>query len=1048
MRKQIVNWAILLAMLLTLLAPAAAAAEDTPDWNEAYREFIVEDGYLDSDQEYGYTDYGETDVQYDKVAFGLFDLDGDGVPELIAYRGAIARAFERKYIYTFADGEVQFLGDFGAYEGEVLYIPGAAYGGLFDDWMQMGMGEVRYADYADGDYQDTVVYGFELHYVDIDLFDLDDHYFTYEQQTEDDVLNRIATNLYRTYDNAGYDEETGESRFPYILPVYKVSDILSMGWGTFVEEYETRTEKLNALPKYTITRMDQSFTLPGEERDFESINYYDCVEFLEPETDVLEDINDVLRTAAETFLEDSEPDTDFDWEDGPPSMAYYASYVDNYSVALTKDYISVCNMQTTFYGGDGDAHYFTCFNYDLESGEPITLDAYLGLDEEETKAVAYEAAKTAGYPRVDDYFDRTDVSDYKFYIDLAGAIHLVFGVGEIADHVISHVDLTLDYTPKPQIKSQQTEEIEDGDEKAAVLSVHTYDDSSYEYDWEYSDDDGEEWRSAECEEPQLVVQKDEAVEGRLYRCTISNDAGSVVSEPMEIPSEMLNPMGLFTTLQSGSGTTNRKINTIVWIILGGVAALLAVGVFLVLRNRKRGRPEFPTDPGLQEFCGRCGAPRSGANAFCTACGNPYQDAAQGKDEKRPKVYCRRCGAGLTGDSGFCVVCGAKLPEDQVIRLREVRQTEQNQTPVKPAGKNRVAGIIAIVLAVLVAAGAAWYFLRPKTTSGSVGTSEVHTPSKSGAYQEVTHGDHTYQIFDMEDIQSWDDAKAYCEAQGGHLATITSKEENDFIYSYLQSCGLKTAYFGFSDAENEGDWVWVTGEDVDYTNWYPNEPNDTDGGEDEAAFYFVDDSGRWFDGTMGVSNGGCAFVCEWESGAAASALRATPTPTPTPTPPPEPTKAPADLSFRDISELIQEAAELYCGVFLWQDSVDTSDTIDQDYGYYRVREANSKAELYQLCLKHYSKECTDEMFSYHDWIERNGKLYVSRSMGLGGPVTEQADISIHRDSDTQYTIHFVSYFNGASGLLYLGESDIHLNYLDGCWVWDDVFDNDAMDVRQA
>lgn len=125
-------------------------------------------------------------------------------------------------------------------------------------------------------------------------------------------------------------------------------------------------------------------------------------------------------------------------------------------------------------------------------------------------------------------------------------------------------------------------------------------------------------------------------------------------------------------------------------------------------------------------------------------------------------------------------------------------------------------------------------------------------------------DHSYCFFMLEQIHTWEEAARYCESLGGHLATITSEEENDFLYSFMRGCGLCTAYFGFSDAEEEGNWKWVTGEEVNYTNWYKGEPNNAGNDENEAAFYFSDNTGKWNDGKVGVANGGNAFICEWDT----------------------------------------------------------------------------------------------------------------------------------------------------------------------------------------
>lgn len=138
-------------------------------------------------------------------------------------------------------------------------------------------------------------------------------------------------------------------------------------------------------------------------------------------------------------------------------------------------------------------------------------------------------------------------------------------------------------------------------------------------------------------------------------------------------------------------------------------------------------------------------------------------------------------------------------------------------------------------------------------------------SDDGGIQAVTFNGHRYQYVSQGIASTWEEAKSYCETLGGHLATISSKEENDFLYSYLTSLGKNTAYFGLSDAKSEGDWVWVTGEKTSYENWHKGEPN---GGSNEnyAEFYWMFTDGTWNDGNFGAGTqqDGTAFICEWDA----------------------------------------------------------------------------------------------------------------------------------------------------------------------------------------
>ena len=137
-------------------------------------------------------------------------------------------------------------------------------------------------------------------------------------------------------------------------------------------------------------------------------------------------------------------------------------------------------------------------------------------------------------------------------------------------------------------------------------------------------------------------------------------------------------------------------------------------------------------------------------------------------------------------------------------------------------------------------------------------------------KRVQYQGHYYAIYNLEDIvpeeeNTWENARDYCIKKGGHLATITSKGENDFLFNYMRDEGVESAYFGFSDAESEGNWRWCTGERSSYTNWNENEPNQENPDEDYAMFYYKYSDGTWNDGDFGRNtvNSGTWFICEWD-----------------------------------------------------------------------------------------------------------------------------------------------------------------------------------------
>ena len=65
------------------------------DWREAYEEFVLGEGFKTSGQKYY---YGEEDG----ICFTLFDLDRDGIPEILIFDGRYERQFATTYVYTFS----------------------------------------------------------------------------------------------------------------------------------------------------------------------------------------------------------------------------------------------------------------------------------------------------------------------------------------------------------------------------------------------------------------------------------------------------------------------------------------------------------------------------------------------------------------------------------------------------------------------------------------------------------------------------------------------------------------------------------------------------------------------------------------------------------------------------------------------------------------------------------------------------------------------------------------------------------------------------------
>lgn len=122
--------------------------------------------------------------------------------------------------------------------------------------------------------------------------------------------------------------------------------------------------------------------------------------------------------------------------------------------------------------------------------------------------------------------------------------------------------------------------------------------------------------------------------------------------------------------------------------------------------------------------------------------------------------------------------------------------------------------------------------------------------------------HKYEIF--RETLTWEEAKAACEAKGGHLATITSQEEQKMIES-LNTQNSKLWIGGYKNSA--GQWCWVTGELWKYQNWGDGEPNNSSNvvaDESCVAVWPV----KWNDLANSNTYEQSGYVCEWETSDAA------------------------------------------------------------------------------------------------------------------------------------------------------------------------------------
>ena len=89
--------------------------------------------------------------------------------------------------------------------------------------------------------------------------------------------------------------------------------------------------------------------------------------------------------------------------------------------------------------------------------------------------------------------------------------------------------------------------------------------------------------------------------------------------------------------------------------------------------------------------------------------------------------------------------------------------------------------------------------------------------------------------------SWQSSQDAATANGANLVSIRCPEQNDRLADLTSD----PAWIGISDSASEGDWVFLDGGSVTYSNWGAGQPNNSNGDENCMDFNYPS-TGFWND----------------------------------------------------------------------------------------------------------------------------------------------------------------------------------------------------------
>jgi hypothetical protein len=109
------------------------------------------------------------------------------------------------------------------------------------------------------------------------------------------------------------------------------------------------------------------------------------------------------------------------------------------------------------------------------------------------------------------------------------------------------------------------------------------------------------------------------------------------------------------------------------------------------------------------------------------------------------------------------------------------------------------------------------------------------PTGPGARAAVLAGPITNaangHVYYLLSANTWTQSENEAIALGGHLVTINDDAENDWVYdTFSQFGGARRAlWLGLTDRQEEGKFVWASGEPSSYTHLSPGQPDNGGGG---------------------------------------------------------------------------------------------------------------------------------------------------------------------------------------------------------------------------
>lgn len=214
------------------------------------------------------------------------------------------------------------------------------------------------------------------------------------------------------------------------------------------------------------------------------------------------------------------------------------------------------------------------------------------------------------------------------------------------------------------------------------------------------------------------------------------------------------------------------------------------------------------------------------------------------------MFCGKCGNQIRQGKKFCGACGTPV----TIAESTEPQIEKPE-PRKPNNKKIIIIVIISVIVFLISAICVIIPLFIDNDNTSVDDNIYQNDDKYENDNDIdsttditdfvpdnaiSYNGHYYCVYSLKNFSDWDSVETFCSEMNGYPATISSKEENEFLHNYLkENYSYNNVYFGLVNNINSNMWKWTNNEKLSYTNW----ANDNSIGN-YAAFSPLNPNGTW------------------------------------------------------------------------------------------------------------------------------------------------------------------------------------------------------------